>query len=182
MVENVTINAGKRHMFLKGYLPYRLNYLAEMTSDATRPIYRKRHGLTRPEWRVLVNLAEAGRLTATELCARVPMHKTKVSRALSALEARGWVVRASDPRDRRISHATLTARGRQAFDRVRPEMEAATEALLAPLSAEERRLVDQGLAVLERLFDLPSPRNESRAEAPERRADPAARGEAASGV
>jgi DNA-binding MarR family transcriptional regulator len=143
-------------MFLRGYLPYRLNFLAEMTSEATRAIYRKRHGLTRPEWRVLVNLAEAESLTATELCARVPMHKNKVSRALAALEARGWVTRESDVQDRRISHATLTAKGRQAFARVRPEMEAATEAMLAPLSAEERRMVDKGLVVLERLFETSS--------------------------
>ncbi len=140
-------------MFLKSYLPYRLNYLAEMTSEATRPIYRKRHGLTRPEWRVLVNLAEAESLTATELCARVPLHKTKVSRALSALEARGWITRESDAKDRRVAHARLTQRGQQAFARVRPEMEAATADMLAPLSAEERRLVDEGLSVLERLFN-----------------------------
>ena len=142
-------------MFLKAYLPYRLNYLAEMTSEATRPIYRKRHGLTRPEWRVLVNLAEVDSLTATELCARVPLHKTKVSRALAALEARGWTTRETDAQDRRVAHARLTGRGRQAFDRIRPEMEAATEALLAPLTAEERATVDAGLAVLERLFDTP---------------------------
>jgi DNA-binding MarR family transcriptional regulator len=156
MVENVTINVRGAPVFLKGYLPYRLNYLAELTSEATRPIYRKRHGLTRPEWRVLVNLADADSLTATELCARVPMHKTKVSRALAALEARGWVTRVSDPQDRRISHAALTQRGRQAFGRVRPEMEAATEAMLAPLSAEERRKIDEGLEVLERLFAAPA--------------------------
>ncbi len=155
MVENVTINARNLCMFLKGYLPYRLNYLAEMTSEATRAIYRKRHGLTRPEWRVLVNLAEAESLTATDLCLRVPMHKTKVSRALAALEKRGWITREGDTQDRRIAHARLTPRGQQAFARIRPEMEAATEALLAPLSAEDRRKVDAGLAVLERLFDVP---------------------------
>ena len=139
-------------MFLKGYLPYRLNLLAEMTSESTRAIYRRRHGLTRPEWRVLVNLAEAGTLTASQLCALVPAHKTKISRALVALEGRGWVRREVDAQDRRVSHAALTARGRQAFAQIRPEMEAATEALLAPLSADERRKVDEGLAVLERLL------------------------------
>ncbi len=139
-------------MFLKGYLPYRLNFLAEMTSDHTRPIYRQRHGLTRPEWRVLVNLAEAPSLTATELCQRVPLHKTKVSRALAALEARGWVAREVDADDRRIAHARLTPKGRRALAGIRPEMEAATEALLAPLSPEDRRKIDEGLAVLERLF------------------------------
>lgn len=139
-------------MFLKGYLPYRLNLLAELTSSATVPIYRRRHDLTRPEWRVLVNLAEAPSLTATDLCARVPAHKTKVSRALAELERRGWVERHADPADRRVAHAALTPRGRRAFAHIRPEMEAATEALLAPLTPDERATVDAGLKVLERLF------------------------------
>jgi len=142
-------------MFLKGYLPYRLNWLAEMTSEGTRAIYRRRHELTRPEWRVLVNLAEASTLTASALCTRVPAHKTKISRALVSLEKRGWVRRETDAADRRISHATLTLKGRRAFNRIRPEMEAATEAMLAPLTPEERRKVDEGLAVLERLFKAP---------------------------
>lgn len=139
-------------MFLKGYLPYRLNLLAELTSENTQAIYRKRHELTRPEWRVLVNLAEAPSLTASELCARVPAHKTKVSRALASLESKGWITRSPDPQDRRVAHASLTLKGRRAFNRIRPEMEAATEALLAPLSREERQTLDEGLKVLERLF------------------------------
>ena len=139
-------------MFLKGYLPYRLNLLAELTSEGTQAIYRRRHDLTRPEWRVLVNLAEAPSLTASELCDRVPAHKTKVSRALQALESRGWVSRETDESDRRVAHARLTLKGKRAFNRIRPEMEAATEAMLAPLSAEERRTLDEGLKVLERLF------------------------------
>ncbi len=141
-------------LFLRTYLPYRLNLLAELTSDGTREIYRKRHGLTRPEWRVLVNLAEAPSLTASALCARVPAHKTKVSRALVALERRGWVRRTVDQQDRRVSHAALTAQGQRAFAAIRPEMEAATEALLAPLTPQERARLDEGLAVLERLFGV----------------------------
>lgn len=139
-------------MKLKEYLPYRLNLLAELTSDHTRPIYRRRHGLTRTEWRVLINLAEAGTLTATELCARVPAHKTKVSRALAALEGRGWLRRQTDAGDHRRAHAALTPAGRRAAGAIFPQMQAATEALLAPLSPEDRAAVDRGLAVLERLL------------------------------
>ncbi len=139
-------------MKLIDYLPYRLNWLAEMTSEHTRPIYRRRHELTRPEWRVLVNLAEAGSLTASDLCALVPLHKTKVSRALAALEGRGWVERQVDDRDRRIQNARLTARGKRAFATIWPQMTAATEALLAPLSAEDRAEIDRALARLEGLF------------------------------
>lgn len=139
-------------MFLKGYLPYRLNLLAELTSENTQAIYRRRHDLTRPEWRVLVNLAEAESLTASELCERVPAHKTKVSRALASLEAKGWLTRRTDAADRRVAHASLTLKGKRAFNRIRPEMEQATEALLAPLTPEERQRLDEGLKVLERLF------------------------------
>ncbi|PTX02541.1 MarR family winged helix-turn-helix transcriptional regulator [Pararhodobacter aggregans] len=139
-------------MFLKGYLPYRLNLLAELTSENTQAIYRRRHDLTRPEWRVLVNLAEAESLTASELCERVPAHKTKVSRALASLEAKGWLTRRTDAADRRVAHASLTLKGRRAFNRIRPEMEQATEALLAPLTPEDRQKLDEGLKVLERLF------------------------------
>jgi len=139
-------------MFLKGYLPYRLNLLAELTSENTQAIYRRRHDLTRPEWRVLVNLAEAESLTASELCDRVPAHKTKVSRALASLEAKGWLTRRTDAADRRVAHASLTLKGKRAFNRIRPEMEQATEALLAPLTPEERERLDEGLKVLERLF------------------------------
>ena len=139
-------------MFLKGYLPYRLNLLAELTSENTQAIYRRRHDLTRPEWRVLVNLAEAESLTASELCDRVPAHKTKVSRALASLEAKGWLTRRTDAADRRVAHASLTLKGKRAFNRIRPEMEQATEALLAPLTPEDRQKLDEGLKVLERLF------------------------------
>jgi DNA-binding MarR family transcriptional regulator len=141
-------------MKLQNYLPYRLNLLAELASDHTRPIYRRRHGLTRTEWRVLVNLAETDSLTATDLCTRVPAHKTKISRALAALEGRGWLRRQTDSADHRRAHVRLTPAGSRAVREIFPQMQAATEALLAPLTPEDRAAVDRGLAVLERLFRL----------------------------
>ena len=142
---------------LRSYLPYRLNLLAELTSENTRPIYRARHALTRTEWRVLVNLGEAESLTATELCALVPAHKTKVSRALATLEKRGWARRETDSADRRVAHVRLTAAGRRALDVIWPQMQAATEAMIAPLSAQDRATLDRGLQVLERLFAKTQP-------------------------
>jgi len=139
-------------MKLQDYLPYRLNLLAELTSEHTRPIYRRRHGLTRTDWRVLVNLADAGTATATALCARVPAHKTKISRALAALQGRGWVARQTDAQDHRRAHVTLTPAGKRALAAIFPQMQAATQALLSPLTAADRAAVDHGLRVLERLF------------------------------
>lgn len=114
------------------------------------PIYRRKHGMTRPEWRVLANLAEVRQATASDLCLRVPLHKTKVSRALQSLEDRGWVRRRTDPGDRRIAHASLTRAGRRAYEALVPELSAAADAALAGLTADERATVDAALDILER--------------------------------
>jgi DNA-binding MarR family transcriptional regulator len=95
-------------MNLQDYLSCRRNLPAALTAQHTRLIDRRRPGLTRMRWRMLVNLAEGGRLTATELSTRVPGHKTKIARALVALEGRGWVRRETDAADHRRASAGLT--------------------------------------------------------------------------
>lgn len=84
-------------LILDAFLPYRLNRLAEAASDEVRPIYRDRYGMNRPEWRTLIVLAHLGRATATEICIHSNQHKTKVSRAVRALEDRRWLKREAAP-------------------------------------------------------------------------------------
>ena len=81
---------------LEKFLPYRLNRLAEAVSRDFQTIYRTRYGLTRPEWRLLASLGQHGTMTATEVGRDSAMHKTKVSRAVSALEERRWLKRETD--------------------------------------------------------------------------------------
>ncbi|MET0169638.1 MAG: MarR family transcriptional regulator, partial [Aliihoeflea sp.] len=51
---------------LETFLPYRLNRLADAVSRDFSSIYRDRHGMTRPEWRLLATLGQYGTMTATE--------------------------------------------------------------------------------------------------------------------
>jgi len=97
---------------LEGFLPYRLARAAEIISRQFATLYRERHGLTRPEWRTLATIGQFDRITATEIGAHSSMHKTKVSRAIRALEQRKWVKRQSDEIDRRVEHIELTREGR----------------------------------------------------------------------
>ena len=53
---------------LDTFLAYRLNRLAEATSDEIRPVYRERYGMNRPEWRTLIVLHDLSAATATEIC------------------------------------------------------------------------------------------------------------------
>jgi hypothetical protein len=97
---------------LEGFLPYRLARAAEIISRQFATLYRERHGLTRPEWRTLATIGQFKRITATEIGAHSSMHKTKVSRAIRALEDRNWITREIDQTDRRIDNPGIDPRRR----------------------------------------------------------------------
>lgn len=102
-------------LVLQDFLPYRLHVAAERVSLSFSRLYKERDGLNRPEWRVLATLAQMSRATATQIGERASMHKTKVSRAVAALEKRKWLSRAPDENDRRIEWLSLTKTGLARF-------------------------------------------------------------------
>src|SRR5438105_1392237 len=73
---------------LEEFLPYRLNVVASLVSQALSRIYAERYGIGVPEWRVLVTLGQFGMMTGKSIGAHSHMHKTKVSRAVALLEKR----------------------------------------------------------------------------------------------
>lgn len=139
---------------LERFLPYRLNRAAAETSRQLSRLYRDAHGLTRPEWRVLATLGQYGRRTATEIARHSAMHKTKVSRAVFALEARRWLRREPDPADRRVEHLELTPAGRAAHAALVPLMLGFERDLLARLGTEDAAALARGLDALERALGL----------------------------
>lgn len=125
---------------LEAFLPYRLNRLAEDVSRNFSKIYRDRFGITRPEWRLLATLGQYGTMTATEVGQHSAMHKTKVSRAVTALQQRHWLTRTPDEADRRIEHLHLTSAGLVACREMVPLAQAFEAKLLAALPAADREV------------------------------------------
>lgn len=113
---------------LARFTPYRLAVAAEKTSEALARQYRSRFGISIPEWRVLVHLAQpldgADTVSVRDVEARVAMEKSKVSRAASRLEASGYVLKTVDESDRRLVRLALTARGRALMAELLPLAEA----------------------------------------------------------
>ena len=141
-------------LILDDFLPYRLNRLAEAVSREFAALYKARLGLTRPEWRTLATLGQFGTATATAVGAHSAMHKTKVSRAVAALERRRWLARRPDPADRRIEHLTLTAAGRTAYSEVVPMARAFEADFLAGFDARDRAAIPTAMALLEEAAGL----------------------------
>lgn len=101
---------------LSNFLPYLLNQAAELVSRDFQPHYKDRYGMLRTEWRVLFHLGRRGAMTARQICEQASIHKTKVSRAVVALEQKRFLSRAAVETDRRSEMLSLTRTGRAAFD------------------------------------------------------------------
>jgi DNA-binding MarR family transcriptional regulator len=100
---------------LETFLPYLLNQAAEATSHGFQSIYRDRYGFTRTQWRVLANLGKFGSMTARDICVISHVEKTKVSRAVAALEDEGMLTRMPSESDRRAEVLSLTPKGQGIF-------------------------------------------------------------------
>ena len=100
---------------LEAFLPYLLNQAAETTGKSFGQIYRAEYGMTRTQWRVMANLGKFGAMSAAEICRISHTEKTKVSRAVAALEAMGFLQRHRSAHDRRREDLSLTEAGRDAF-------------------------------------------------------------------
>lgn len=119
-VVTVTPNSSagkKRKLVLEEFAPYRIVALGHAISGRLARAYRGEN-ITIPEWRVLAVIGEVDRVAARDVVRRTPMDKMTVSRAVASLEQKGFVNRAADAEDRRVSMLSLSSEGRKLFDRV----------------------------------------------------------------
>lgn len=127
---------------LEAFLPYLLNQAAEAASQSFQAIYKTEYGLTRTQWRVLANLGKFGAMTARDICTISHIEKTKVSRAVSGLEADGLLARKASARDRRAEILSLTGRGRTMFAALGERAMAFDSALRLHLGSERAATLD----------------------------------------
>ncbi|MGO4704405.1 MarR family winged helix-turn-helix transcriptional regulator [Microvirga sp. 2MCAF38] len=126
---------------LERFLPYRLNVLASLTSNALAQIYAERFDLTIPGWRVVATLGQYEFRTARDIATHAVMHKSTVSRAVAVLEGRGLVVRRPNTDDRREELLELTPEGRAIYEALAPEALSFEDRLLSVLSRDEQSLL-----------------------------------------
>jgi MarR family transcriptional regulator, transcriptional regulator for hemolysin len=105
-------------------------------------------GLTRSQWWVLTLLFRNDGVTQSELAELLEIEKPTLGRLLDRLEAKGWVRRAHDSRDRRAWRVHLTDAVEPAMRKLRKVAAELRSDALAGLSAQEReRFIDTLLAV-----------------------------------
>lgn len=139
------------------FLPYRMTRIAEEISRRFARAYKDRYGMTRPEWRAIAIIGARGEVTAAQIRDDSTMHKTMVSRAVSALEKRRWVARTPVAGDARSEILRLTPTGLRAYADLMNMAAAYQDAVLAELGADAGGLI-AALAAMEARFAIEPPR------------------------
>jgi DNA-binding MarR family transcriptional regulator len=96
-------------------------------------------GLRKPHFTVLVTLDEIGPASQAELGRRLWIDRKNMVAVINDLEAAGLVERTVDEQDRRRNAVLLTTAGTATLGRLNARADAAQDALLAGLSAKDRR-------------------------------------------
>ena len=130
---------------LEQFLPYQLNVVASLVSQALSRVYARRYHIGVPEWRVLVTLGQYGVMTGKAIGAHTHMHKTKVSRAVALLEKRKLLVRRSNRADMRESFLSLTNSGRVMYEEVAPHALDFARRLTDILTPSDREAFDRAV-------------------------------------
>ena len=133
---------------IEHFLPYQLNVVSSLVSQALSRVYARRYGIGVPEWRVVVTLGQYGVMTAKAIGAHTHMHKTKVSRAVALMEKRRLIARRANRDDMRETFLSLTAAGRTMYEEVAPHALEFARRLTEILSPSDREAFDRALRQL----------------------------------
>lgn len=143
-------SARQQHLRLQGYAPAYINWISNKLSRGASQHYLALFGVGIEVWRLLVELAEKGSITALDAAKALGMDKGSVSRALRSMQDEGLIVIRLDDADGRLRLARLTRKGRALHRRIEPLALHREQVFLSALTGAEQL---QFLDMLRRLHD-----------------------------
>ena len=138
-------------------LSHRLLVLSNTLGKGAVRLYAKRYGVPLAEWRLLTALATARSASVNSLAGHLGTDKGWISRVAATLVQKGLAATIPDPADARRFAIILTAKGCGLYARIEPAAIDRDRRLVAVLSTDELRTLDNLLDRLqqqaERLAD-----------------------------
>ncbi|EHK63917.1 MarR family winged helix-turn-helix transcriptional regulator [Achromobacter arsenitoxydans] len=105
-----------------------------------------------PRWRILLALHENGQCSQKHLAERCRLDPASLTRQLQAMQKLGWISRAVDVNDNRLTNAMLTAAGQAVVNEALPKRAQFFEESLKGLSGADIDTLNRVLSVLEENF------------------------------
>ena len=123
-----------------------------LLSGGPEPSDAARSGLTGPQVAALAEIVRGGAGTVTELAAKLHLSHSTTSGIVDRLQARGYVTRTTDDRDRRMTRIAPTGVVTEYVARFRGSPYAELVAALDRATPQERAVVVEGLVTLRKLL------------------------------
>lgn len=134
---------------------FQLHLIEATNSSTVIRICEGEYGITRREWLFLALLAAFGAMAPSQVATRAGLDRSRTSKGLMSLLAKGLVERQPQPADRRRATVALTAAGRELYAHIFPRVRKINTDLLAVLSNAEVQTLAQLLARLHaRAFEI----------------------------
>jgi DNA-binding MarR family transcriptional regulator len=134
---------------LDDLLLYRLARLQAEAGGMVVRLCEGRYGITRREWRVILQLVQEDGLQSSELAQRVQLDRARTSRTVTSLVAKKLVQRETRRGDRRRVALALTLAGRQLHSELFPIVAQINLDLLKALEPSAVHALDAGLRALQ---------------------------------
>lgn len=112
-------------------------------------MYISRYGLNVIGWRILAILATNSPLSAKDIAEMLATDQVTISRATEQLANKNLIRRRVDPKDRRRQLLRLSKRGTDIYNQILPLLFATENAILSPLSTDERREFMRMLSIVQ---------------------------------
>jgi len=124
-------------------LDEQIGFLLRVAVQRHTSIFTSRmvEGLTQTQFAALAKLHEVGPCSQNHLGRLIYLDAATIKGVVDRLSLRGFVTALADPKDRRRRAVALTDRGRAVTEEAMKAAGDITNATLAPLTAEEHRLI-----------------------------------------
>ena len=127
---------------------YRIAYLSNHFIGPVYKVVEKKFGIRRPHFATLFALVNLGDITARDVCEITGFPRNTMSRAVSDLETRGFLVRRDHAEDARMAVLRITKEGTGVYHAILPMFQEREAAMLKVLDRKELAALD---AVLDKL-------------------------------
>ena len=108
-------------------------------------------GLTLPQYALLSQLTQAGRLPMTEISEKLHISKPAVTHLVDRLEKKKCLKRVPHPKDRRIYLLKLEPKGERMVRRIQSEVLDLILKTLKPFKAHERKTIERFYLLLSKI-------------------------------
>lgn len=129
-------------------MAYKLGYMINSYREPSFRAIESEYGLTRPEILSLIFLYYRDGIAATDICDFSGHLKANISRAVAALEKKGYITREPHPEDQRRQLLYITASGRALHDCFMPGLMLREQEMMACLNPKEREQFEKLLRKL----------------------------------